>query len=1502
MADAFEDYFANFAKEAKPEIAPGVGAVRFENISPEDETALRKKLGIEKPAAAAPAKQPSLDQFEAYFSKAKAATAKPGLLEKAGTGAIKGAQEALRVMTPDYEAAGKSIQKFPEESARLTETLRPVFGRSAEALAPVVTAGRTAMSAPASLLPKGVNEALEPIVKGGSWFLEESAKMVVPPFLRKSYEGSGAEKLVKEFAPDAATMATLGLGAKVMNPKALPIERAGAAEARTIKPTIAEKIPSVEDAKAAMGVKPEAKPAKPTMTEAAKAKVKPAAKLSQEEIQAKIAANEAQIEKIKAEAAKAETPPASDVREVRPGVSKTFKPAAETETGILSENTRPATNAPVMAFKRADGEVVYDVGSTVHPQAMEKLTQLGQLEAEGPKSMKESGFVVDGKFTTDRSAAANAADKVRAQQVDAEAGAKARLAEKKAAQTKPPEAVLQPEGAPAFISKARKQELLDLGYTREAVSKMKPAEAQEILTSRAAPSAMAPRTPEEMAREDQTTKVLREGAATQKPVGVPKGPMTAEQTAMQGRARPVTKPVEAAAATEAKPAALTPAIRVDGEVKYKGKQGDTSHIGLADLTAEHFAQNKLNPNANIEMGWVDDSGKFMDNQEAAAARSGTPLYSGIPLPEIKQFVNKFIVEPMAKWRESARTLYSPRNVNVESRTAQDLLTRRTSRIEEAERQVSNLTRYGKAIMEMKPESEQIDFWHNLESGKKQSHPIEQKISDLLRYLLDQNRDELVDRGLLKKVIDDYAPHQFDNPQVAQQVMAQMQSNAANKNLKGPNYFLKQRTLTGTVRDVLNSPEGIQAGLKLRYPNPVTAVERLLADSSRLIHGHDLLKEELQPKGFVKLIRDPKDIPPEWREVEGYKPPRRPVTDAARPDAAAVYVPSGKYYAPAPIARILNNYTRPGLLSGDRAYVKPLQAFREATGVANLLNLGMSTFHVLTTAQGSLANEFKRGIMSVKEGDFIGAGKRFAIGATHLGPFVRDVVYGKQLERISNDPRMAVHFPEASKLIKQYIDEGGRIEQSRPFFSRYVNDYLKTLEDRSIVEGGDAKLAKTLKTVLTLGTEGVFKHAVGPAKLAAFAERFNDFAQHNPGLDDAQMLKHGSLIMDQIEDAFGAVNYDRWGIDRHIRDTMFIGLRAVGWTVGNLKILGGGLEDLARGRITERSATMLGQLGAAMFTGTLINLAFTGKLPEVNVSDPMKSLYNIFNPEVGGVNPDGTPTRTGFAGIHRDWAALLYNVAKPIAQGDPMSAVQGATKFALGKESPILSLGTKLATNQDYFGRPIVDKAKGAMGQAGDFVESVGKELLPFSLSNVMSERRQGVDRPLWQSGAIALTPPTSTRATETKFMRLLGETMPRGNIASAAQEQHIEYKKELYEKLAKGEKIDSLIRAGSINASDVKEALKRLAIRKQPNGVLISALNHPGVSVDTLSSLAEATTKEEAPIVLQHLNMKMANAAHSGRLTQARVDAYKKAKAVLQSKIGEPPAPNMLPSPMEASQ
>ena len=85
-----------------------------------------------------------------------------------------------------------------------------------------------------------------------------------------------------------------------------------------------------------------------------------------------------------------------------------------------------------------------------------------------------------------------------------------------------------PEGVPAFITKSRKQELLDLGYKREEIAKMAPADAEKIVKGQtAAPKPLAPPPiPEEPLPTSPNMLLYKEPAqeapvAPEAPVGKP---------------------------------------------------------------------------------------------------------------------------------------------------------------------------------------------------------------------------------------------------------------------------------------------------------------------------------------------------------------------------------------------------------------------------------------------------------------------------------------------------------------------------------------------------------------------------------------------------------------------------------------------------------------------------------------------------------------------------------------------------------------------------------------------------------------------------------------------------------------------------------------------------------------------------------------------------------------------------------------------------------------------
>lgn len=99
-------------------------------------------------------------------------------------------------LTPDLTGAAEAIRQVPAESQRLSDVMKPVFGRSAEAIAPYVAGARSLMAAPLmALTPKVANEVLSPALHTVS---ETAGTLSTMAGLPKPITN-----LVKEFSPDA---------------------------------------------------------------------------------------------------------------------------------------------------------------------------------------------------------------------------------------------------------------------------------------------------------------------------------------------------------------------------------------------------------------------------------------------------------------------------------------------------------------------------------------------------------------------------------------------------------------------------------------------------------------------------------------------------------------------------------------------------------------------------------------------------------------------------------------------------------------------------------------------------------------------------------------------------------------------------------------------------------------------------------------------------------------------------------------------------------------------------------------------------------------------------------------------------------------------------------------------------------------------------------------------------------------------------------------------------
>lgn len=171
------------------------------------------------------------------------------------------------------------------------------------------------------------------------------------------------------------------------------------------------------------------------------------------------------------------------------------------------------------------------------------------------------------------------------------------------------------------------------------------------------------------------------------------------------------------------------------------------------------------------------------------------------------------------------------------------------------------------------------------------------------------------------------------------------------------------------------------------------------------------------------------------------------------------------------------------------------------------------------------------------------------------------------------------------------------------------------------------------------------------------------------------------------------------------------IRSVGWNLGTLRELAGGVKDIpasARGLlkgqgITDRTAYAL--FGLPIVTGlfgAMYQYLATGKGPDDS--------KDYFFPKTGTTNKDGSADRVVLPSYVKDVAHL----ANRIGEG-PLRVLQNVGEMAKGKVHPAISATMEMLMNKDFFDKPIRNPSDPVVKQTMDTLRHAVGGFEPFSL-------------------------------------------------------------------------------------------------------------------------------------------------------------------------------------------
>jgi hypothetical protein len=414
---------------------------------------------------------------------------------------------------------------------------------------------------------------------------------------------------------------------------------------------------------------------------------------------------------------------------------------------------------------------------------------------------------------------------------------------------------------------------------------------------------------------------------------------------------------------------------------------------------------------------------------------------------------------------------------------------------------------------------------------------------------------------------------------------------------------------------------------------------------------------------------------------------------------------GAWWAPKELATIFNNYVSEGL-RGNSLY----DGMRVAGNALNMVQLGLSGFHATFIALDTMNSRLA---LALQQASRLELGRAGVNAALTLSPttVVSTIRKGAQLKHAFLDPANAT--PEMQQMVRLLTQGGGRINMDTFYRSNASGAFFKSLTDLKNPAGAfreawqmvkDTPLTAPLRIVgriLETTMEPLMGHMVPNAKLGVFSALAEDWIRRNPTASPEATSRAMIQFWDSVENRMGQMAYDNLFWNKTLKDIAFVSTRSVGWNLGTVRELGGGAVDAVnqtwkalsgqqRFEITTRMAYLMTMPLFAGLFGSMICYLVTGKGPE--------SRLDMYYP------PDGKDGRLQIPGYLKDVIAVSKNPVQTF----------------LNKLHPLLSTGSQIAQNKDYYGRAIYNRLSDD-NRAVSYLEYLLNQTVPFSIRAMMKQ-------------------------------------------------------------------------------------------------------------------------------------------------------------------------------------
>jgi hypothetical protein len=267
------------------------------------------------------------------------------------------------------------------------------------------------------------------------------------------------------------------------------------------------------------------------------------------------------------------------------------------------------------------------------------------------------------------------------------------------------------------------------------------------------------------------------------------------------------------------------------------------------------------------------------------------------------------------------------------------------------------------------------------------------------------------------------------------------------------------------------------------------------------------------------------------------------------------VKTSEFFMPEQAARIINNYLSPGLGSSTTPFGSLFRAYRSAGNILNQAQLSMSAFHAGFTTLDTMISSAALGLYQSAHGD-IGKGL-LSVLKTPIAAITTARLGSKVLDEWRTPGSQG---PEIARLVEAMELGGGRAKMDRFYKTNYLRRMKEAFHSTNAFFGSIKAAPYAPLAFIEWQMRPVMEKLVPMQKAGTFAELARYELERNPNMTHEEAMKTFGKIHDSVDNRLGQMVYDNVGWNRMLKDLLMGSFRSVGWNVGSIRELVGGMKD------------------------------------------------------------------------------------------------------------------------------------------------------------------------------------------------------------------------------------------------------------------------------------------------------------------------------------------------------